>query len=165
MLGDFSSSKTVVFTDDCVQFLTGVSASCADSPTLVDTNFDNTNMTPYRTFTDLTVGGYTMNGDVYNLEVCQGTSCRYEDVYAANVIFADDWLFGQQSGAGILGYGPDSANWQQFIEPSSGIAMYSISLARVGFVPTGVEAPVSAQSNITFGGAQNTTYYTNMPSV
>lgn len=51
MLGDFSNSKTVVFTNDCRQYLSGFNSSCADYPTLVDTNFDGTNLTAYRSFT------------------------------------------------------------------------------------------------------------------
>jgi hypothetical protein len=52
MLGDFSNSKTVVFTNDCRQYLNGgLNSSCADYPTLVDTNFDGSNLTAYKSFT------------------------------------------------------------------------------------------------------------------
>lgn len=93
MLGDFSNDYTVVFTTDCMQYFTGTAASCSGYPTLVQTNFNATGLSAYKAFTNLNVGGYIVNGDVYNIEVCQGTSCRYQNVYAANLIFADDWLY------------------------------------------------------------------------
>lgn len=166
MLGDFSNEHTVVFTTDCVQYVTGTPGNCSGYPTLVQNNFDTKHLTAYKSFTDLTVGGYTMNGDVYNVEVCQGSSCRFQDVYAANVIFADDWLYNQQSGAGILGYGPNSTNWDQYIDPVSGVATYSISLARVGFASEEPSAaPANAQSNITLGGTGDMSYYSGMPNL
>jgi hypothetical protein len=49
-------------------------------------------------------------------------------IYATTVVSQNAWLYDQQGAYGILGYGPSSAYWNQFID-AEGQATYSIELA------------------------------------
>ncbi len=85
-------------------------------------------------------------------------------IYAAEIVTQNAWLYNQNGAFGILGYGPNSAFWNQYIN-TEGVATFSIDLA--------VAAPNSLQANqvvysgsgVTFGSAGNQVDYINNPSL
>jgi len=57
-------------------------------------------------------------------------------VYSANLITADNWLYGIKGGYGIIGMGPYSKLWNGFADPSTLTVTYSLELARILEVST-----------------------------
>lgn len=100
-----------------------------------------------REFTNLSFGGYLTSGSVYLDTLCINSYCKEMLVNSATSILEDNWLYGQANVSllsyGILGYGPNSPFWNQYIDPSNGIATYGISLNKTSAV----------KGNITFGGS------------
>lgn len=61
-------------------------------------------------------GGYLCSGSVYFEQICIGTECSYRMIYAAEIVTQNAWLYNQNGAFGILGYGPNSAFWNQYID-------------------------------------------------
>ena len=60
-----------------------------------------------------------------------GTECRYIDIFVGYNILNDQLLYGQSGSNGILGYGPNSPLWHQFVDTETSSVTYSIALASV----------------------------------
>jgi hypothetical protein len=61
----------------------------------------------------------------------------------------DAWLYNQPGAYGILGYGPSSSFWNQFIDPDTATATFQIALS---------DPDLPIKSNITLGTADITDY-------
>lgn len=158
---DFTSDHSVVWQTDCMQQGIGLYAPgpCENEPTLFDTFFDPTmNSTGIihksGVFSGARFGGYVVDGTKYQTNVCLGTTCKFVQVYSVSNVTADNWLYGTNGAAGIIGFGPGSHLWNGFADPATSKVTYSIALARVGL---GLGAGAST-SNITFGGAADSEY-------
>jgi hypothetical protein len=66
-------------------------------------------------------------------------------------------MYGEEAVYGILGLGPLSPIWYTLADPDTNQAVYSIALARL--TPDTVMGASASSSNITLGGAADTTYY------
>ncbi len=148
---DFSNDQTVVWDFNCVQNITSSdkNQSCVQPPVGVADSYINNN--PVQTYSNIAFGGYLTSGQVYIDTLCIESNCKEILVYSANYISEDNWLYNQAVvmvlSYGILGYGPNSPLWNQYIDPTSGIATYSISLNKT----------TASKGNITLGGAFNNT--------
>ena len=109
-------------------------------------------------------GGYLCSGSVYFEQICIGTECSYRMIYAAEIVTQNAWLYNQNGAFGILGYGPNSAFWNQYID-TEGVATFSIELASVPQNSLQANQAVLATSNVTFGSAGNQVDYLNNPSL
>lgn len=88
--------------------------------------------------------------------ICYDTTfCKVIDVFAGNLVTEDAWLYDQEGAYGILGYGPDSTFWNQYIDPVTASATYMIALAN---------PDSTTKSNITLGAADISSY-TNSSSL
>jgi hypothetical protein len=98
-------------------------------------------------------GGYVVSGTKYAVEICFSTyNCKFIEVYSGETVSQDNWLYNTDGTYGIIGMGPGSYIWSGFIDPSTLLATYSISLARSTSV-SGALGASFATSNITFGSA------------
>ena len=108
-------------------------------------------------FANAKFGGYVASGSKYTTQFCLANNiCKLLDVYAANSVSQDNWLYGADGTYGILGLGPNSGLWTGFTDPVTLTSNYSISLARIASFAT------IPQSNITLGGV-NIEDYTQAP--
>jgi len=102
------------------------------------------------------------SGRIYGTELCIGTLCKIMSVYAADHVTEDNLMYGQDASYGILGLGPLSPIWYTLADDTNK-AVYSIALARLA--DSELRGASAATSNITLGGAADTTYYADKPSV
>lgn len=141
---DFSNDKSIVWTSTCMQTVQLPESGCFNAPTYLF-NFYNNVTASISTFTQESFGGYLVDGDIYlDTITYDDTFSRIIEVYAGSLVTEDAWLFGQQGDYGILGYGPNSSLWNQFINPDTGTATYTIALA---------DPATAIKSNITLGAA------------
>lgn len=110
------------------------------------------NSNPVQTYTNIAFGGYLTSGKVYIDTICVAENCKEMLLYDATFISQDNWLYNQGVSSnilsyGILGFGPNSPLWNQYIDPTTGIAAYSISLNQT----------LATSGNITLGGVINNT--------
>jgi hypothetical protein len=126
---DFNQDITIVWDSSCIQTITEPFDSCANAPTLLQTAFTNTT-NAVGSFTDMEIGGYLCSGSIYLDEICVGTACKIMRIYSATLVTQNAWLYNQDGAYGILGYGPNSAFWNQYTD-TKGVATYSIELATV----------------------------------
>jgi hypothetical protein len=75
-------------------------------------------------------GGYLCSGSIYLDEICVGNNCKVIRIYSATSVTQNAWLYDQTGAYGILGYGPNSAFWNQYVD-TQGVATYSIELATI----------------------------------
>lgn len=113
-------------------------------------------------------GGYLCSGNIYLDEITVGTTSRNMKIYAANEISQNAWMYNQDGAYGILGYGPDSTFWNEYIN-TAGQATYSVSLASYSLNGT-VDGTLGATSNssvsnITLGSTGNIAEYAGLPSL
>jgi hypothetical protein len=153
---DFGADHSIVWTTDCQT--TGIGqytpGDCSAEPTLMNMGFSGDalpeNARDVGTFSQARFGGYIVSGTQYTSELCFGTyNCKFVNVYAANQVSADNWLYDYDGAYGILGMGPHSYIWEGFVDPDTRKAYYSIELGRVSFYNNG------KASNITFGDASS----------
>lgn len=144
-----------------MQEISSPSGPCSDSPTYLQSVYTNSTEA-VGTFTDKEFGGYLCSGSIYLDEICVGNSCKVMKIYAATLVSQNAWLYDQDGAYGILGYGPNSAFWNQYID-TTGVATYSIELATVK--PLQQNQADLAISNITFGSSGNQAIYLNQPSL
>ena len=127
---DFSNSKTVVWDTTCVY--TPENTSCGLAPVQVQPLFTSQSNNSAN-FTNQTFGGYQCDGKVYESTLCIDSNCKIIEVYSAINMTADYWLYNMATtyylSYGILGYGPESSFWNQYIDIDTGVAEYSIALA------------------------------------
>lgn len=83
--------------------------------------------------------------------------CKLIELYAADSIYADDYLYNVNAGNGILGMGPNSQFWNGLIDPDTYIATYSIQLAPMSSSPTMTGGAIGV-SNISLGTANDQAY-------
>lgn len=80
----------------------------------------------------MSFGGYKTSGQVYYETICtsatDASDCKYMRIYAADSIEEDNWNMNVTGAYGILGYGPNSPFWAQYIDPDTDQALYSIML-------------------------------------
>jgi hypothetical protein len=114
-------------------------------------------------YTNVSIGGYVTNGQIYYTDVCtEGISaCQLMQVYVADTITANNWNFNVQGASGILGYGPRSPFWTAYTN-TQGIAYSSAVLVP----PTqGLGASYYSNSEVTFGSLGSYSTYTTSPLV
>jgi len=74
-----------------------------------------------------------VSGNVSLSTICNDDNCKIIDIYSATTISEDNWLqnvgTNQYLSNGVLGYGPNSPFWNQFIDPATGSSQFSIQLA------------------------------------
>lgn len=63
--------------------------------------------------------------------VNDGTECKYIDIIVGYNIYKDSLLYGQSGSNGIIGYGPNSPLWHQFVDTETSSVTYSIALTSV----------------------------------
>lgn len=124
---DFTSDHSVVWETTCQQQGIGVFAPgpCENEPTLFDTLFDPTMNTTgiihqNGVFTDARFGGYVVDGTKYQTNICLGDTnptCKFAQVYSVTNVTADNWMYGSNGAAGIIGFGPGSHLWNGFADP------------------------------------------------
>lgn len=141
---DFSNDKTVLWSDLCMQNLTGTNLSCSAEPVNVAPFYSPTNAA-ISTYDDVSFGGYLTSGELHYNTVCLNAACRTMEVYDALFISEDNWLNSQGGNEllsfGIIGMGPNSPLWNQYVNPTTGSAQYSLSLNKTDI----------SQSTITLG--------------
>lgn len=125
---DFSNDNTVVWDSACQQYVTQPYGPCYAAPTYLNTNFTNTSEI-IGPFGNKEFGGYLCNGYITWTTVCVSQTCRLIQVYAVTEITEDSWIYGQSGAYGILGYGPKSPFWNQYID-QTGVAQFSVALAQ-----------------------------------
>jgi len=141
---DFSNDKTVVWNSSCTQTVALPESSCFDAPTYLVVSYDNVTDSGV-TFTGKQFGGYLVTGKVYLDTICYDTTfCKVIEVFAGENVTIDAWLYDQEGAYGILGYGPNSPFWNQYIDPVTATATYLIALADPDSILV---------SNITLGSA------------
>jgi len=162
---DFSAQRTVVWGADCMQTILVPSGPCSDSPTYLQSVYTS-KTTAIGTFSNMEFGGYMCSGSIYLDEICVSSSCKIMKIYVANLVSQNAWLYDQDGAYGILGYGPNSAFWNQYIN-TQGVATYSIELANIMSNPTQQNQAVMLDiSNITFGSSGNqAANYADQPSL
>ena len=150
-LVNFNDDHNVVFASTC----TFNSSSCSDAPIFAQDKFrsNDVSMMLQEENVSLFWNGYTGNTDMYYGEVSIEGYRKGMDFYEANEITQDLYLWDTEARSGIIGLGPNSPFWNQFVDEQSN-AMYTISTAR----------PYTGEDNeITIGFAnlnQNTTNLT-----
>jgi len=128
---DFNSSSTQVWTADCMQSLNGTAVSCAEMPT--DVIVDYNNVTKGEPFSNATFGGYLTDGFIYVDAVCTnfGNICKDMEVYGCDTIKDDIWLYDikpEYTSYGSIGYAPSSNLWNEYVDPDTLTATYSLDL-------------------------------------
>jgi hypothetical protein len=75
------------------------------------------------------VGGFTVNGAVYPNMLCDEVQifCKIVDLFVADQITQDSWLYGRNASNGVIGMGPTSPYWMKFIDPDTNIASYAVN--------------------------------------
>jgi hypothetical protein len=130
--------------------VTDPETSCFDTPTFLVNYYANVTDSGF-TFTSKQFGGYTTSGTVYLDEICveNFSVCKVIEVFVGDLVTTDAWLYGQEGAYGILGYGPNSPFWNQYIDPAMATATYMIALAN---------PDTTTPSNITLGTADLSNY-------
>jgi hypothetical protein len=121
-LMDLSQDKTVVWDSSCIQTITEPNGPCADSPTFLQTAYNSTTNS-VGSFTDMEFGGYLCSGSIYLDEICIADECKVIQIYSATFVTQNAWLYDQAGSYGILGLGPNSSFWNQYID-TQGVATY-----------------------------------------
>lgn len=152
---DFSNSDTVVWSASCIQQVSKPYGPCADAPTNLVSMYTNVTQS-VGTFIEKEFGGYLCSGQIYLDEIMIGNSARYMKVYVADLITENAWNYDLEGAYGILGYGGDSAFWNEYIDINAQ-AMYSVSLANYDLNGTN---PNNTVSNITLGAFGDIDQYT-----
>jgi len=142
-LMDFTSDYTMLWNTACITTGFGgyTASSCENAPTLMNLDFDQTNNSTglihaLTTFTDISMGGFTVSGTRYTTQMClnaESTSCKILYIYSGESVSADNWLFNSDATSGIIGMGPGSSFWNGLTDPSTLTSTYSIALARISY--------------------------------
>lgn len=160
---DYTSDATLLWAVNCTSALAKNNGSCSESPNLVVPNFNaNQSAVWQSSYSNVSIGGYVTNGQIYYTNVCTSTdsACQVMSVYVADTIIANNWNYDVQGAWGILGYGPRSAFWQAYIN-TQGIAYSSTVL-----VPVSLALGAYYDSNeITFGSLGSYSTYTSEPVI
>jgi hypothetical protein len=89
----------------------------------------------YGNFTNYTQSGFTVSGDKYNTVMSlangQESVTKFVFAYVVNTISTDHWLYNQNSGNGVLGFGPQSVFWNGLVDPVTKLASYTIDFGSV----------------------------------
>lgn len=94
-------------------------SSCNQAPTLIPISdnfgYSATGAIWVSSFQNMNFGGYVTSGQVYYDTICVNDFCKYMKLYAADQILEDNWNWDIDGANGILGYGPNSPFWKQYI--------------------------------------------------
>jgi len=71
---------------------------------------------------------YEVSGDMYYGDICFGDRCTTVDLFVGNTIDSDALMFDVDGAYGIIGMGPYSPLWSQFLEPETTQVNYSIKI-------------------------------------
>jgi len=76
--------------------------------------------------------GYNTSGFVVLSEICltNSSNCKVVQLYVVDQILSNNWFYGIQAGAGIVGIGPGSPFARQFIDINTNVQSYSIVVGR-----------------------------------
>jgi len=140
---DFSNSDTVVWNATCTNAVN--QTACSASPLNMKTQYSNTSQSRGN-FTDQRFTSYTVSGELYFGDICFENRCTTVDLYVGNTIDSDALMFDVDGAYGIIGMGPYSPLWSEFLGPDDTSVNYSV---KIGAYVLLEDEPMASSAEIT----------------